>query len=151
MRKLTTAGDGTWILATDRGRTWFAKWHKTTPSVSADATSFGSDIFKRLSMIVRNCSISSLSSFWRSNSRRMVKLNFSAGTSRFQDTFLNRLRKPLAPKTLEKDEYKIPKQIYLVTFGPILPLPFDLLALEPNDNVPFTELVAGFVGLMGFV
>lgn len=88
--KHTTAGDGTWILATDLGRTWFAKWHKTTPSVNADATSFGNDIFNRLSIVIFSWSISSVSSFWRSNSRRMVKLNFSAGISRFQDTLLQK-------------------------------------------------------------
>lgn len=76
------------MLPTDLGRTWFARWQSTTPSVSADARSFGNDIFSRLSIIWRNCSINSVSSFWRSNSRRIVKLSFSAGMSRFQDTFL---------------------------------------------------------------
>lgn len=89
---LTTAGDGTWMLPTERGRTWFAKWHSTTPSVNADATSFGSVIFKRLSIAFRSCSINSVSSFCRSNSRRIVKLSFSAGISRFQDTFLQILQ-----------------------------------------------------------
>lgn len=84
----TTAGDGTWMLPTDRGRTWLAKWHRTTPSVKAEPTSLGKVIFKRLSIDFLSCSINSVSSFCRSNSRRIVKLSFSAGESRFQDTLL---------------------------------------------------------------
>lgn len=63
-------------------------YHRTTPSVKAEATSFGSDIFSRPSIIFLNCSISSDSSFCLSNSLRIVKLSFSAGMSRFQDTLL---------------------------------------------------------------
>lgn len=44
---LTTAGEGTWMLGTDRGRTWLAKWHRTTPSVRAAPRSLGSDTFNR--------------------------------------------------------------------------------------------------------
>lgn len=39
------------MLPTERGRTWFARWHSTTPSVSAGAMSSGSVIFKRVSII----------------------------------------------------------------------------------------------------
>lgn len=91
--KLTTAGDGTCMEATDRGRTWLAKWHNTTPSVNADARSFGNAIFNRLSIAPRSCSINSVSSFCRSNSRRIVKLSFSAGVSRFQGTLLKNIQK----------------------------------------------------------
>lgn len=42
---LTTAGEGTWILATERGRMWLARWHKTTPSISAAPTSSGNKTF----------------------------------------------------------------------------------------------------------
>lgn len=76
------------MLPTERGRTWFARWHNTTPSVSAGAISSGRVIFKRVSIICRSCSISSVSSFCLSNSRRIVKLSLSVGTSRFQETVL---------------------------------------------------------------
>lgn len=39
------------MLATERGLTWFARWHKTTPSVSAGAMSDGKVIFRRDSII----------------------------------------------------------------------------------------------------
>lgn len=41
MTLLTTAGDGTWILATERGLIWLAKWQRTTPSISAAPMSSG--------------------------------------------------------------------------------------------------------------
>lgn len=44
---LTTAGEGTWMLGTERGRTWLARWHRTTPSVRAAPRSLGSDTFNR--------------------------------------------------------------------------------------------------------
>jgi len=47
---LTTAGEGTCILATDRGLTWFARWQRTTPSVNAGARSSGNAIFNLVSM-----------------------------------------------------------------------------------------------------
>lgn len=45
--------------------------------------------FKYTKFTFLNCSINSVSSFCLSNSRRIVKLNFSAGISRFHDTDLN--------------------------------------------------------------
>ena len=50
---LTTAGEGTWMLGTDRGRTWLAKWHRTTPSVRAAPRSLGNDTFNRDSIFCR--------------------------------------------------------------------------------------------------
>lgn len=47
---LTTAGEGTWMLGTDRGRTWLARWHSTTPSVRAAPRSLGKDNLRRASM-----------------------------------------------------------------------------------------------------
>lgn len=54
---LTTAGEGTWMLGTDRGRTWLAKWHKTTPSVRAAPRSLGNDTFNRDSIFCRKMNI----------------------------------------------------------------------------------------------
>lgn len=42
---LTTAGEGTWMLATERGRMWLARWHNTTPSIKAAPTSSGNKTF----------------------------------------------------------------------------------------------------------
>lgn len=50
------------MLGTERGRTWLARWHRTTPSVRAAPRSLGSDTFNRDSMFLRSCSISSSSS-----------------------------------------------------------------------------------------
>lgn len=47
---LTTAGEGTWMLGTDRGLTWLARWHRTTPSVRAAPRSLGNDTLSRASM-----------------------------------------------------------------------------------------------------
>lgn len=44
-RALTTAGEGTWMLATDRGEMLLAKWQRTTPSIRAAPTSSGSNTF----------------------------------------------------------------------------------------------------------
>lgn len=38
------------MLGTERGRTWLAKWHRTTPSVRAAPRSLGRDTFNRDSM-----------------------------------------------------------------------------------------------------
>lgn len=46
----TTAGEGTWMLGTDLGRTWLARWHSTTPSVRAAPRSLGKDTLSRHSM-----------------------------------------------------------------------------------------------------
>lgn len=59
---LGTAGEGTWILGTDRGRTWLAKWQRTTPSVRAAPRSQGRDTFNRYSICFRSWSINSSSS-----------------------------------------------------------------------------------------
>lgn len=53
MLSLTTAGDGTWIEETDLGRTWFARWQSTTPSIKAAERSAGKDTFNLLSIICR--------------------------------------------------------------------------------------------------
>jgi len=42
---LTTAGDGTWMLATERGLMWLAKWQRTTPSINAAPMSSGKITF----------------------------------------------------------------------------------------------------------
>lgn len=99
---LTTAGDGTWILATDRGFIWLARWHRTTPSVNAGARSSGKAIFSRVSIIyteivkflsnkknkskltVLSWFIKSVSSFALSISLLIVKDILSFGTSWFQ-------------------------------------------------------------------
>lgn len=63
MLSFGTAGDGTWMLATDRGQIWLAKWQRTTPSIRAAPTSSGSNTLSLDSMFCRNspiCSISSL-------------------------------------------------------------------------------------------
>lgn len=62
---LTTAGDGTWILSTDRGRTLFARWHNTTPSMSAQDKSCGSSTFNLCSMMDLSCWMQSDSSLAR--------------------------------------------------------------------------------------
>lgn len=49
-RALTTAGEGTWMLATDRGEMLLAKWQRTTPSIRAAPTSSGSNTFSLDSM-----------------------------------------------------------------------------------------------------
>lgn len=59
---LGTAGDGTWMLATDRGLIWLARWHRTTPSMSAAPISSGKLTFNRDSRLLRSCLICSLSS-----------------------------------------------------------------------------------------
>lgn len=50
---LTTAGEGTWILPTDRGRTWLTKWQRTTPSIRADPKSSGKQIFSLVSIFCK--------------------------------------------------------------------------------------------------
>ena len=47
---LTTAGEGTWMLATERGEMLLAKWQRTTPSIRAAPTSSGSNTFSLDSM-----------------------------------------------------------------------------------------------------
>ena len=47
---LTTAGEGTCILGTALGLTWFATWHKITPSANADERLSGNEIRRRLSI-----------------------------------------------------------------------------------------------------
>jgi len=49
--KHTTAGDGTWMLVTECGRMWFARWHKITPSCNAPSKSSGNFIFNIVSII----------------------------------------------------------------------------------------------------
>lgn len=49
-KSLTTAGEGTWMLGMDRGRTWLARWHNTTPSVKAAPRSLGKDTLSRHSI-----------------------------------------------------------------------------------------------------
>lgn len=50
LRTLTTAGEGTWMLATDRGEMLLAKWQRTTPSIREAPTSSGSNTFSLDSM-----------------------------------------------------------------------------------------------------
>lgn len=59
---LGTAGDGTWILATERGLMWLAKWQRTTPSISAAPMSSGKMTFNLDSRLLRSCRICSRSS-----------------------------------------------------------------------------------------
>ncbi|CAN7998379.1 unnamed protein product, partial [Ixodes pacificus] len=73
---LTTAGDGTWMLATERGRTWLARWQSTTPSISEGPSSGGKLTFSRLSITCREAipaRNSSCSSRAFSRPLRMVK------------------------------------------------------------------------------
>lgn len=62
MVSLGTAGEGTWMLGTDRGLTWLARWHSTTPSVRAAPRSLGNDTLRRASMFFLSCSTTSASS-----------------------------------------------------------------------------------------
>ena len=49
-KNLTTAGEGTWMEATERGLTLFTRWQRTTPSVNALGKSSGNDTFNRFSI-----------------------------------------------------------------------------------------------------
>ncbi len=49
----TTAGEGTWMLETDLGRMWLARWQSTTPSLSAAGRSSGSFTFRRDSTLCK--------------------------------------------------------------------------------------------------
>lgn len=51
MALLTTAGEGTWMLATDRGRMWLTRWQRTTPSMSAAPRSSCRLTFSLISML----------------------------------------------------------------------------------------------------
>lgn len=51
---LTTAGEGTWMLATERGEMLLAKWQRTTPSIRAAPTSSGSNTFSLDSMFCQH-------------------------------------------------------------------------------------------------
>lgn len=53
-RWLTTAGDGTWILATERGRMWLTRWQSTTPSMREEPRSSGRTTFSLLSILWQN-------------------------------------------------------------------------------------------------
>ena len=44
---LTTAGEGTWTLATDLGLIWLARWHSKTPSLNASDKLSGKLLFNR--------------------------------------------------------------------------------------------------------
>lgn len=48
---LTTAGDGTWILPTERGRMWLTRWQSTTPSLREHPRSSGRTTFSLLSIL----------------------------------------------------------------------------------------------------
>ena len=48
IRQLTTAGEGTCIEDTALGDTWFAIWHRTTPSVRELGRSSPSDTWQGL-------------------------------------------------------------------------------------------------------
>lgn len=44
---LTTAGEGMWMIDTERGRTWLANWQRTVPLDNASPRSSGREIFRR--------------------------------------------------------------------------------------------------------
>lgn len=49
--RLTTAGEGMWMMDTERGRTWFTSWQRMVPLARASPISSGRVIFRRDSRV----------------------------------------------------------------------------------------------------
>lgn len=49
--KLTTAGEGMWMIDTERGRIWLASWQRAVPSDKPSPRSSGRVVFSRASRV----------------------------------------------------------------------------------------------------